>query len=236
MNMFEYTVFKFEDIEFKLSLDQYVVDFFKNKLENYRPNATILLKGFNISRHGITLTFDDFEFVFEPNCWSEFLKTIVNKPYLMTPVKGNECISIIEKLERWRLEQNSVIALQKLRHSEITILELMHHYIDLISIEPLRSYLENIDSLSTKKVGKRAKFSTEEYQLYKYACHYYVHDNSTFTEACVKTVENHPELVSNNWKSPEDTLEKSILPKYNNHPELSEKKYTKSRNKNKPLK
>jgi len=229
MNMFKPTVFQFEHLLLSLHLDQFQQDKITKTLPKGSSIKIILLTKLIVSRDGILLLNEYFELLFEDFCWQKFIKIKCRKPYLFESKQGVDCEDILNQYEIWTNQENSKVAVDKLKHSEITITDIVINRPELITIEPLKSYVSRVAKLSGNKKGKRAKYSSDEYQLYLYACHYYVHDKSSYEVACAKAIDKHPKLISTSWKSPEETLRTRITTKYDNHPELSNKNYKKNR-------
>ncbi|TWX52318.1 hypothetical protein [Colwellia hornerae] len=233
MSMFKPTEFDFHNNKFFIPLDNFVVSKIKSFGQEVEVGIAIPLENIRISSKGFELSNLIFEIHFYPHCWNEFLNTLFKKSYLFTGREGIECVDITDKYESWLLSENSKIAVQKLKNSEISIAKLFESYPKLLAVSPLREYLSDPKNHQNTKKGPPLKYSENEYQLYCYSCHYYVQEGITYLDACAKTIENHPDLVPSTWKKgpPEDTLRTAVTKKYDKHPEYSQYSYRKERKK-----
>jgi len=234
MSMFKLTEFEFHNISVSLPLDSFVISKIWSYGQNVDAENSIPLQNISISRKGFVLTNQFFVMEFHPDCWSDFLKTQFKKSYLFTGLEGIECSFLMTKYKSWLISENSKIAVDKLQHSEITLKEILRDRPELFSCEPLQSYYSESDKLTGNKKGKRAVYEPNEYQLYMYANHYYVHNNfSSYKEACAQVVEDFQELIPSTWshESADSNLSTRITAKYDKHPEYSQKSYRKNKNK-----
>ena len=232
MSMFKATAFEFHNISVSLPLDNFVISKIKSSGQNVDAGNSIPLKNISISRKGFILTNQFFVMEFHPDCWNDFLKNLFKKSYLFNGLEGMECSFLMTKYESWLLSENSEIAVQKLQHSEITFDTLRKNRPELFSCEPLLSYFSQSDKLTGNKRGKRAVYESNEYQLYMYANHYYVHYNfSSYKEACAQVVDDFPELIPSTWshESADINLSTRTTSKYDKHPDYSQKSYRNSK-------
>jgi hypothetical protein len=232
MSMFKATAFEFHNISVSLPLDNFVISKIKSYGQSIDAGNSIPLKNISISRKGFVLTNQFFVMEFHPDCWNDFLKILFKKSYLFNGLEGIECSFIMTKYESWLLSENSELAVQKLKHNDITFEEIRKSRPELLSCEPLKSYYSQAEKLSGNKKGKRNVYKPDEYQLYMYAHHYYVHKNfNSYKEACEQVVEDHPYLIPSKWshESAGMNLSTRTTAKYDNHPEWSQKSYRKKK-------
>lgn len=232
MGIIKPTKFTFEYIEVLIPLDEFRLQELKKRLPQFIEGEDIRVDNIIISREGIVLQVNNMEIVETFGFWDDFLKSIVKKPYLFQTYEGIECEKVLKQLESWKQKQNAEIAVCKLKNSETSVAQLVSDMPTLFCYEPLKSYLSDPKNHKNTKKGKPVEFHQNEYQLYMYANHYYVHDFCSYEEACFKAIENHPELIPKTWKtvSADQTLRTRITNKYDAHPELSQKSYRKKRN------
>tara|TARA_R110000737_G_scaffold348884_1_gene383783 strand:+ start:1415 stop:2164 length:750 start_codon:yes stop_codon:yes gene_type:complete len=240
MSMFNPTEFKFHNISVSLPLDKFVISKIKSYGQSIDAGNSIPLKNISISRKGFVLTNQFFVMEFHPDCWNDFLKSRFKKSHLFNGLDGIECSYLMTKYESWLLSENSKIAVQMLKSSGITFEEIRKNKNKSISKtfdhEPLKSYFYKAEKLTSNKRGKRALYELNEYQLYMYANHYFVHRNfSSYKEACAQVVEEFKELIPSTWslESADSNLSTRVTAKYDKHPEYSQKSYRKNKNKNK---